>query len=123
MVSLVWLWLVVLPMDQPATSQPDTSKQALFRWAAITHYGEPYTSLPDKIQYLAFAEETCPTTEKIHYQTRAYAKVTMKLTSHSLGRAVRVARRRAESCCSSRSSPCHSSEAPSSRSARRRAAV
>ena len=59
MVSLVWLWLVVLPMDQPATSsQPDTSKQAQFRRAAITHYGEPYMSLPDKIQYLAFAEET-----------------------------------------------------------------
>ncbi len=78
-------------MDQPATFQPDTSKQALFCGAAITHYGEPYTSLPDKIQSLAFAEETCPTTGRTHYQTWAYAKVAMKLTCHGLSRAVRVA--------------------------------
>lgn len=66
-------------MDQPVTNKPVT-KNATFRAAAITHYGEPWDSLPDKIQYIAFAKETCPTTQRIHYQTWAYASNTMRLT-------------------------------------------
>lgn len=59
---------------------PETSQNATFRAAAITHYGEPYPALPDKIQYLAFAPETCPTTGREHYQAWAYAKTPMRLT-------------------------------------------
>jgi len=67
-------------MDQPATSKPATSKNTPFRGASITHYGEPFQELPDKIQYLAFARETCPTTDRVHYQTWAYASTAMRLT-------------------------------------------
>jgi len=59
---------------------PATNEKAPFRGAAITHYGEAFTGLPDKISYLAFAEETCPTTGRKHYQTWAYATRAMRLT-------------------------------------------
>lgn len=59
---------------------PATNENATFRSAAITHYGEPWTGLPDKIDYIAFARETCPTTQRIHYQTWAYAKKAMRLS-------------------------------------------
>lgn len=51
-----------------------------FRAACITHFGQPWTQLPDGIQYIAFGKETCPTTQREHYQTWAYAKVAMRLT-------------------------------------------
>lgn len=60
--------------------EPVTSKNAAFRAACITHYGEPFEDIPDKLQYLAFAEETCPTTGRKHYQTWAYAKSVMRFT-------------------------------------------
>lgn len=66
-------------MQQPETSKPET-KNATFRSSAITHFGEPWTALPDKLDYLAFAQETCPTTGKIHYQAWAYACKPMRLT-------------------------------------------
>lgn len=72
-------WLV-LPMDQPETSKPETSTNATFRAAAITHFGDPWQALPEGIQYIAFAEETCPTTGRKHYQTWAYASKPMRLT-------------------------------------------
>lgn len=71
-------WLV-LPMDQPETSKPETSN-VTFRAAAITHFGEPWTEPPAGIQYLAFAEEICPGTHRKHYQTWAYASKPMRLT-------------------------------------------
>lgn len=67
------------PMDQPETNKPET-KHATFRAACLTHYGDPWLSLPNKIQYLAFAKEKCPTTDRIHYQTWAYADKPMRLT-------------------------------------------
>lgn len=68
-------------MDQPVTSQPVTKDEKTpFRAACITHYGEPWTELPHKIQYIAFAKEICPTTQRVHYQTWAYAESVMRLT-------------------------------------------
>jgi len=58
---------------------PET-KNATFRAACITHYGEAWEELPEKLQYIAFAEETCPTTGRKHYQAWAYAKTPMRLT-------------------------------------------
>lgn len=69
----------VLPQEQPATFMPAT-ENAPFRGAVITHYGDPFEHLPEKIQYLAYAQETCPTTKRIHYQTWSYAKVAMRLS-------------------------------------------
>lgn len=59
---------------------PATSENAPFRFACLTHFGEPWTELPDKIQYLAFGREVCPTTERVHYQTWAYAGRAMRLS-------------------------------------------
>lgn len=59
---------------------PATSEKTPFRAATITHFGEPWSQLPEKIQYIAFAEETCPTTGRKHYQTWAYAATAMRLT-------------------------------------------
>lgn len=59
---------------------PATPKPAPFRAAAITHYGEPWTALPDKIDYIAFAREICPSTQRVHYQSWAYASRAMKLS-------------------------------------------
>lgn len=66
-------------MEQPETSQPET-KNATFRAACITHFGEPWSELPERIQYLAFAREVCPGTHRVHYQTWAYASKPMRLT-------------------------------------------
>lgn len=69
-------------MDQPVTKQPVTKNENRFRGAVITHYGDPWTGLPDtRIQYLAFAKETCPTTSRIHYQTWAYAAKVMRFST------------------------------------------
>jgi len=59
---------------------PATTENCTFRLACITHYGAPWTELPPKIDYIAFAQETCPTTQRIHYQTWAYASKAMRLT-------------------------------------------
>lgn len=67
-------------MDQPATNKLATSEKTPFRAACITHYGDPYDKLPDKVQYLAFGKEVCPTTQRVHYQMWAYAQVAMRLT-------------------------------------------
>jgi hypothetical protein len=67
-------------MDQPATNEPAT-KNATFRGACITHYGEAWTALPEKMQYLGFSQESCPTTNRIHYQAWAYSKIAMRLTA------------------------------------------
>lgn len=67
-------------MDQPATQACD-KKNATFRGATITHFGEPWTALPDKLDYIAFALETCPTTGRAHYQTWAYSTQAMRLSA------------------------------------------
>lgn len=59
---------------------PETSQNATFRAACITHFGESWEELPDKLQYLAFGQETCPTTGRLHYQAWAYAVTPMRLT-------------------------------------------
>jgi hypothetical protein len=46
----------------------------------MTNFVETFENLPDNIQYLAFVQETCPTTNRIHYQTWAYASTAMKPT-------------------------------------------
>lgn len=69
---------IVLP-TMPETLKPETSKTPTFRSACITHFGEPYDELPDKMQYLAYGKEVCPTTGREHYQMWAYAKTPMRL--------------------------------------------
>lgn len=66
-----------------ATSGTRTSGTVkTFRSACITeHKNMPiWDEISAKIRYLAYAEETCPTTQKKHYQAFAYAHDKMKLT-------------------------------------------
>jgi hypothetical protein len=53
-----------------------------FRAACITeHKNKPeWSKICDKVRYLAYAEETCPTTQKRHFQAFAYAHDKMRLT-------------------------------------------
>lgn len=55
------------------------TKNAPFRAAALTLWEQPQ-ELPDGMDYLAYAEETCPTTGKIHYQAFAYATRAKRLS-------------------------------------------
>lgn len=59
---------------------PATNENAPFRGAAITHYHNPWTALPNKITYLAFGREVCPSTGRVHYQTWAYAAKAIRLS-------------------------------------------
>ena len=59
---------------------PETNKNSTFRAAAITHFVAVWRESPPKIQYIAFAEETFPTTGRKHFQTWAYASKPMRLT-------------------------------------------
>lgn len=59
---------------------PATNENAPFRAAVITHFGEPWTALPAKIDYIAFGRETCPSTQRVHFQTWAYANRAMRLS-------------------------------------------
>lgn len=65
-----------------ATSETRTSEtgSGTFRSACITeHQNEPqWEDLSDQLRYLAYAEETCPTTQKKHFQAFAYAKAPMR---------------------------------------------
>jgi len=59
---------------------PATNENAPFRGACLTIFGEPPEALPDKLQYFAYAQETCPTTGNKHLQCFAYAARAMRLT-------------------------------------------
>jgi len=65
-----------------ATSETRTSEtgSGTFRSACITeHQNEPrWEDLSAQLRYLAYAEETCPTTQKKHFQAFAYAKAPMR---------------------------------------------
>jgi len=63
----------------PAT-KPATNEIAPFRGAVITSFGVGWTGLPDRVQFLAYGDETCPTTGREHKQAFAYAKKAMRLT-------------------------------------------
>ena len=65
-----------------ATSGTTGTKQKTFRSACITEHKKmpEWDLISAKIRYLAYAEETCPTTQKKHYQAFAYAHDKMKLT-------------------------------------------
>jgi len=64
----------------PATNKPATNGNATFRGAVITHYGEGWSELPPKIQFLAYGDEICRTTLREHKQAFAYANKAMRLT-------------------------------------------
>lgn len=62
----------------PAT---DSDQEKIpFRGAAITSYRDGWTELPKGITYLAWGDEICPRTQRLHKQAFAYAKVAMRLT-------------------------------------------
>lgn len=65
------------------TSETQSSETVskTFRSACITeHKNEPvWDNISHQLRYLAYAEETCPTTQKIHWQAFAYAKTPMRL--------------------------------------------
>lgn len=64
-----------------ATSETKTSETGgTFRSACITEHQimPDWEKLCDQLRYLAYAEETCPTTQKKHFQAFAYAKVPMR---------------------------------------------
>lgn len=64
----------------PCDKACDKPKNATFRAAVLTHFGSEFTSLPDKIQYLAYGHETCPSTGKPHLQMWAYASNSMRFS-------------------------------------------
>jgi len=65
-----------------ATSGTTGTSKKTFRSACITEHKKipEWDQISAKIRYLAYAEETCPTTKKKHYQAFAYAHDKMKLT-------------------------------------------
>lgn len=68
-------------MEQPATSTACYSNNAPFRAACITSYRTSgWDELPAKISYLAYGDETCPTTGRPHKQAWAYSNRAMKLS-------------------------------------------
>lgn len=66
--------VLVLPMEQPETSEPETNNTT-FRAVCITDFRETeYIELPKGVTYLAWSRETCPTTGRPHLQAWAYAE-------------------------------------------------
>jgi hypothetical protein len=59
---------------------PETRENATFRAIALTSYSAPWTSLPDTVDYLAFHQETCPKTKRLHLQAWAYSKRAKRFT-------------------------------------------
>lgn len=75
---------LVLPMATSATSATSTSSTP-FRSVCITEHklhfmDEIWDRVSDKLTYMAFAIETCPTTGKKHMQGFAYSRKAMKFT-------------------------------------------
>jgi hypothetical protein len=71
--------LSVLPMPTSATSA--TKKSVPFRKICFTdHDVDEEPAFSDRLSYLGYAKETCPSTGKEHWQGFAYAKTGMKLT-------------------------------------------
>ena len=59
-------------MDQPATKEPATSKNATFRLVCFTNYWMERDMSDINCTYLAYAKEVCPTTGREHMQGFAY---------------------------------------------------
>lgn len=70
----------VLPMATSATSDTLAPPKAPFRGACITEHKifPEWENVKHKIDYMAYAKETCPTTGKEHFQGFAYAKTAIK---------------------------------------------
>jgi len=65
-----------MPTSEHGTSEHGPSK---YRRACITQHAEAEPEFNAKLAYLAYAQETCPETGKLHWQGFAYAKVQMPL--------------------------------------------
>lgn len=59
----------------------DGEEGGTFQKATLTHYGEPWKELPNKIQYLAYSNEICPTTGRPHCQAWAYSLQPMRFSA------------------------------------------
>lgn len=59
---------------------PATRENAPFRAACLTTYTLEPLTLHEKLTYIAWGEETCPTTGRAHLQAFAYAQVAMRLS-------------------------------------------
>jgi len=59
---------------------PATNENAPFRGACLTIFSEVPRELPVKLQYFAYAIETCPTTGKRHAQAWAYSARAQRLS-------------------------------------------
>jgi hypothetical protein len=74
-------------MSTSQTSQTK-SKNATFQRACFTIYGEKdllpadldWSKLSEKLRFLAYGREICPTTKRHHLQCYAYSKTPMRLT-------------------------------------------
>lgn len=64
-------------MATSATSA--TNEKAPFRKICFTQHDAEEPQMSDKLTYLAYAKETCPTTGKEHWQGFAYARQAIKL--------------------------------------------
>jgi len=63
----------------PTSETSETKKNPTFLKAVITQHAVEEPEFSDKLRYLAYAKETCPTTGKEHWQGFAYAKTAMRL--------------------------------------------
>lgn len=63
-----------------ATSATSATENAPFRGAVFTQYGDPpdWDIVNNKLRFMAYGLEHCPTTGREHYQGFAYAKTSMR---------------------------------------------
>lgn len=69
-------------MDQPVTNQACDKRQSRFRLTCFTVFDmtTDMTKLASRVEYLAYGKETCPKTQREHYQAFAYTKTAQRWT-------------------------------------------
>jgi hypothetical protein len=70
---------LVLPMATSQTSQ--TLQKVCLTIYPDTHGYPEWDNLREKVRYLAYAEETCPTTNRLHLQAFAYSHKPLRFSS------------------------------------------
>jgi hypothetical protein len=68
-------------MPTSLTKTSLTNEKAPFQRVCFTQHAEEEPCYSDKLKYLAYAKETCPTTGKTHWQGFSYGKTVMRLTA------------------------------------------
>ena len=76
--ALVRAWSV-LPMPTSDQDTSDQGEKTRFRKCCFTQHDEAEPLFSEKLGYLGYAKETCPSTGKTHWQGFAYGKLLMSL--------------------------------------------